>query len=74
MRYHNVSIDPKYYYNIDFSIEWGVFAFQVMAFGLTNAPTTFQRLMSHASKKYLRDFLEVSMDDLCIHSRKVTTH
>ena len=39
-----------------------------MPFGLTNAPTTFQRLMSHAFKDYLRIFLEVYMDDLCVHS------
>ena len=45
-----------------------------MPFGLTNAPATFQRLMSHAFKEYLRDFLEVYMDDLCIHSGKRDEH
>ena len=45
-----------------------------MPFGLTNATATFQRLMSHAFKEYLRDFLEVYMDDLCIHSGTTDQH
>ena len=45
-----------------------------MPFGLTIAPATFQRLMSHAFKKYLRDFLKVYMDDLCVHSRNQSNH
>ena len=32
--------------------------------------TTFERLMSQAFKEYLQDFLEVYMDDLCIHSKE----
>ena len=52
----------------------GHICLQVMPFGLTNAPATFQWLMSHAFKKYLRDFLEVYMDDLCIHSGKRDEH
>ena len=39
-----------------------------MPFGLTNAPSTFQRLMLHAFKEYLHIFLEIFMDDLCVHS------
>ena len=45
-----------------------------MPFGLTNASATFQRLMSHAFKEYLRDFLEVYMDDLCVHSKEKMEH
>ena len=57
-----------------FATEWGIFAYKVMPFGLTNAPATFQRLMSHAFKEYLRIFLEIFMDDLCVHSLVRTEH
>ena len=66
--YNQVSIDPKDQHKTAFAIEWGIFAYRVMPFDLTNAPATFQRLRSHAFKENLRDFLEVYMDDLCIHS------
>ena len=72
--YNQVSIDPKDQHKIAFATEWGIFAYRVMPFGLTNAPTTFQWLMSHAFKAYLRDFLEVYMDDLCIHSKEWNQH
>ena len=45
-----------------------------MAFGLTNALATFERLTSHAFKEYLSDILDIFMDDLCIHSNKRVEH
>ena len=54
--------------NTAFATEWGIFAFRVMPFGLTNAPATFQRLMTHTFREYLREFLDIYMDDLCIYS------
>ena len=63
--YNQVSISTSDQHNTAFAMEWGIFAYRVMPFGLTNASTTFQRLMSHAFKEYLRDFLEIFMDDLC---------
>ncbi|MCO5610362.1 hypothetical protein L7F22_064598 [Adiantum nelumboides] len=67
-RYNQLLIDPKDQHKTAFATEWGIFAYKDMPFGLTNAPATFQSLMSHAFKEYLRNFLEVYMDDLCIHS------
>ena len=72
--YNQVSIAPEDQHKIAFATEWGIFAYRVMPFGLTNAPATFQRLMSHAFKEYLRDFLEVYMDDLCVHSKDRSDH
>jgi len=37
---------------------------------LTNVPSTFQRMMWHAFKDFLRKFLEIFMDDLCVYSTK----
>lgn len=67
--YNQLCIDPKDQHKTAFATEWGTFAFKVMAFGLTNAPATFQRLMCHIFCEFLRSFLEVYVDDLCVHSK-----
>ncbi|MCO5577550.1 hypothetical protein L7F22_031381 [Adiantum nelumboides] len=67
-RYNQLAIKPKDQHKTAFATEWGIFAYRVKPFGLTNALATFQRLMSHAFKEYLRQFLEIYMDDLCVHS------
>ncbi|MCO5554910.1 hypothetical protein L7F22_008448 [Adiantum nelumboides] len=72
--YNQVSIALEDQHKTAFAIEWGIYAYRVMAFGLTNASATFQRLMPHAFKQYLRDFLEIFMDDLCVHSKQRFEH
>ena len=57
-----------------FAMEWGIYAYKVMSFGLTNAPAIFQRLMSHAFKEHLWKFLKISIDDLCIHFSNRSEH
>ncbi|MCO5577759.1 hypothetical protein L7F22_031591 [Adiantum nelumboides] len=66
--YNQLAIKPEDQHKITFVTKWGIFAYKVMPFGLTNARATLQRLMSHAFKEYLRQFLEIYMDDLCVHS------
>jgi hypothetical protein len=51
-----------------FTTNWGTLAYNVMPFGLCNAPTTFQRVMTIAFKKYLRKFMEIFLDDFCVYS------
>ena len=72
--YNQMAIDPKDQHKTAFAIEWGIFAYKVMPLGITNALATFQRLMVHVFKEYLRDFLEVYMDDLCVHSLTKALH
>ena len=57
-----------------FATKWGTFAFRQMPLGLTNAPATFQRLMCHIFREFLRSFLEVYVDDLCVHSKQRDDH
>jgi hypothetical protein len=51
-----------------FTIDWGTYAYNVMPFGLCNAPATFQRVMTTAFQKYLRKFIEIFLDDFCVFS------
>ncbi|MCO5565051.1 hypothetical protein L7F22_018722 [Adiantum nelumboides] len=66
--YNQITIALEDQAKTAFITEFGVFAFRIMAFGLTNAPATFQRFINTAFKEYLRDFCEAFLDDFCIYS------
>jgi hypothetical protein len=50
--YNQVKMAEKYKENTTFISEWGAYAYNVMPFGLCNAPTTFLKMVTKTFKEY----------------------
>nr|GEW56252.1 RNA-directed DNA polymerase homolog [Tanacetum cinerariifolium] len=57
-----------------FRTRYGHYEFQVMSFGLTNAPVVFMDLMNQVYKPYLDKFMIVFIDDILIYSKDEKEH
>ena len=66
--YNQVSIHLDDQSKTTFVTEWDTYAYQVMPFGLCNASATFQQVVTQAFLEFLCDFMEIFLDDFCVHS------
>ena len=57
-----------------FITKYGLFEYNVMPFGLCNAPATFQRLMNTALEDILWKFIMDYIDDISVYSKTWEEH
>nr|GEY82288.1 putative reverse transcriptase domain-containing protein [Tanacetum cinerariifolium] len=72
--YHQLRIKEEDIPITAFKTRYGHFEFQVLQFGLTNAPAVFMDLMNRVCKPYLDKFVIVLIDDILVYSKDVEEH
>ena len=72
--YHRIRIRTGDEWKTAFRTRYGHFEYQVMPFGLANAPATFQAYVNKAMSNLLDTCVVVYLDDIVIYSADLQTH
>ncbi|PKI42597.1 hypothetical protein CRG98_037010 [Punica granatum] len=68
-----IQITEKDKYKTAFTVSFGQYEWNVMPFGLKNAPSEFQKIMNDIFGAY-SDFIIVYIDDVLIFSKNIDSH